>query len=157
MKKLVFIFLSFIVYSASAQVAFNTGSVQLDSDLNTINARASADFGAFKGDLSAAYNVSEKKIEYMSASLNMAPGEIYITLEISKVSKTPIDKVITIYEKHKGKGWGHIAKKAGIKPGSAEFHQLKNNASAKTNKGQSPGKSNGKSNGKGKGNGKGKH
>ena len=151
MKKLLFIILLFCVYSATAQISFNTGSVQLDSDLNTINASASVNFGAFKSDLSVSYNVSEKKIEYMRGSLNMGPGEIYLALEISKLSKNPIDKVITIYENNKSKGWGYIAKEAGIKPGSPEFHQLKNNASSKKNKGKQ--KKNGNNKGKGKGKG----
>ena len=134
MKKILFVLLSLVVYSASAQMDFNTGNAQLDRDLNTINASASADFGSFKADLSVNYNVSEKKINYMRGSLNMAAGEIYISLEISKLSKTPIDDVLVIYTNSKGRGWDYIAKQAGIKPGSPEFHQLKNNASSKRNK-----------------------
>lgn len=151
MKRIIIIFLSFIVYSVSAQVSFKTGSVQLDSDLNTINVNALADFGAFKSDLSVTYNVLEKKIEYMKVNLKMAPGEIYLALEISKLSKTQLDKVLTTYEENKSKGWGYIAKEVGIKPGSSEFHQLKNNASSKKNKGQGKQKSSkGKAKGKGK-------
>jgi len=144
MKNTLVILLSFIACSASAQVSFNTGNVELDRDLNTINTNASADFRSFKSELSISYNVSEKKIEYMKGTLNMAFGEIYLALEISKLSKTPIDNVIAIYKSNKSKGWGYIAKEAGIKPGSAEFHQMKNNASSQKNKN------------KGKGNGKGK-
>ncbi|GAB7089348.1 hypothetical protein [Marinifilum fragile] len=154
MKKLLLILLPFIVFSASAQISFNTGNVQFDTDLNTINANASVDFGAFKGKLLVSYDISEKKIEFMKGSVNMAPGEIYLALEISKLSKTPIDRVITIYERNKSKGWGYIAKEAGIKPGSPEFHQLKNNASSKKNKAKHKGNGKGKSKGKGKGNGK---
>jgi hypothetical protein len=142
MKSILIILLSFTVYSVSAQISFNTGSVQLDTDLNTINARASADFDSFKGKLSISYNISEKKIEYMKGSLEMAPGEIYLALEIAKLSKKPIDEIIIIYNKDKSKGWGYIAKEAGIKPGSTEFHQLKNNASSKKKRGK--GKAKGK-------------
>ena len=56
----------------------------------------------------------------------MEAGEIYLALEIAKLSKTPVDEVITIYKNNKSKGWGYIAKEAGIKPGSPEFHQMKN-------------------------------
>ena len=139
MKIVVSIFLSLIIYSASAQISFNTGSVQLDSDLNAINTSASANFGSFKTNLSASYNVSSKKIDYMQISLNMAAGEIYLALEIAKLSNTPIDDIITIYKNNKSKGWGYIAKEAGIKPGSSEFHQLKNDTSSKKNKGKSNG------------------
>jgi hypothetical protein len=130
--------LAFSVYSASAQISFNTGNSQLDSDLIVINANASADFGSFKADMKLTYNVTDKKIELMKINLDMAPGEIYLALEISKLAKISLDNVLSIYKTHKSKGWGFIAKQAGIKPGSAEFHQLKNGASSKKEKG--PGK-----------------
>jgi hypothetical protein len=144
MKNILIILLAFTVCSVSAQISFNTGSVQLDTDLNTINARASVDFDSFKGDLSVSYNISEKKIEYMRGSLNMAPGEVYLALEIARLSNKPIDEIIIIYKSDKSKGWGYIAKKAGIKPGSTEFHQLKNNAGSKKKKAQDKGQAKGK-------------
>lgn len=151
MKNLFIILLSFFIYSASAQVSFNTGNFQLDSDLNIINTNANLDFGTFKNRLSVSYNVSERKIKYMRVSLGMKAGEIYLALEISKLSRRPIDDIITIYRRDKNKGWGYIAKQAGIKPGSAEFHQLKNNANSKKNKSKRKNKGKGKSKGKGKG------
>jgi hypothetical protein len=149
MRKIIILLLSLLPFISSAQISFNTGNVQFDSDLNTINANANLDFGAFKTDLSVGYNVSEKKIEHMRGTLNMAPGEIFLALEISKISKTSVDNIVYHYKKHKNKGWGYIAKEAGIKPGSAEFHQLKNNSRNKKNKGK--GHKNSKSQGKGKG------
>jgi len=145
MKNLLTILLLFFTFSVSAQISFNTGSGQLDSDLNIINANANLNFGAFKTNLSISNNVSERKIEYMKGSIGMKAGEIYLTLQIARLSRRSIDDVIIIYKKHKNKGWGYIAKQAGIKPGSAEFHQLKNNASSKKNK------SRGQGNGRGKG------
>ncbi|TDQ22786.1 hypothetical protein [Tenacibaculum caenipelagi] len=148
MKNLLIILLLFFTYSVSAQISFNTGSVQLDSDLNIINADANLNFGAFKTNLSVSYNVSEKKIGYMRGTLGMKAGEIYLALEICKLSRKPVDDVIVIYKTHKNKGWGYIAKQAGIKPGSAAFHQLKNNANSKKNKSKGKGQSNGKGKGK---------
>jgi hypothetical protein len=49
-----------------------------------------------------------------------------------------LDELLTVYSKHKSNGWGVIAKQLGIKPGSAEFHQLKNRA--RTNQGKGQGK-----------------
>ena len=135
MRNLFFLILVFGFHSAVAQISFRTGNSQLDLDLNVINAHASADFGAFKADMNVSYNVAEKKIDYMSGSLHMAPGEIYLALEISKIASVPLDHVLSAYRTNKSKGWGYIARQAGIKPGSAEFHQLKNNADAKKAKG----------------------
>lgn len=78
----------------------------------------------------------------MSGTLKMGPGEIYLALEISNIATISLDNLLNIYHNNKDKDWGHIAKEAGIKPGSEEFHRLKNNASNKKSK----------SNGKGYGN-----
>ena len=67
----------------------------------------------------------------------MEPGEVYIALEISKISKRPLDEILSVYKKDKTKGWGYIAKSVGIKPGSPEFHQMKNNTGIAKNKGKS--------------------
>ena len=145
MKQLWIWMLLFSVFSASAQISFRTGNVQLDTDLNTINARASADFGAFKTDMQLSYNVSEKSIEYMTGNLSMAFGEVYLALEIAKIAKKPLNDVLVCYQTHKSKGWGYIAKEMGIKPGSDAFHQLKNSANSQKGKGA------GKKQAKGKG------
>ena len=70
----------------------------------------------------------------------MEPAEIYFALELSKMSQKPIDNVVEIYKVNKEKGWGYIAKQLGIKPGSPEFHQLKNNVQNKGSKGKAKGK-----------------
>ena len=100
----------------------------------------------------------------MKVSIGMEPGEIFMALEIVKNSKSTLTQVLDIYKKDKSKGWGYIAKQAGIKPGSAAFHQLKDNAKGRKGKAkgkptrvkvkqQTSVKAKGKS--KGKGNGKG--
>jgi len=134
MRNLLLLFLVFSAYSASSQIAFNTGNAQLDSDLNALNLSAKSDLGAFKTDMKLSYNVSDKKFDYMRVTLKMAPGEIYLALEIAKIAKKPVDDVLKVYKTDKSKGWGYIAKQLGIKPGSAEFHQLKNNTKAKKDK-----------------------
>jgi hypothetical protein len=45
---------------------------------------------------------------------------------IAQLCGSAIDFVIKQYRSDKGKGWGALAKSLGIKPGSAEFHALKN-------------------------------
>ena len=70
----------------------------------------------------------------------MEPAEIYLSLELSKLSGRSVDEVVEIYKVHKDKGWGYIAKQLGIKPGSAEFHKLKENTKNKEAKGKSKSK-----------------
>jgi hypothetical protein len=135
MKKIIFTLLmlaaGFISISTYAQ--YNTGDAQLNASLSKIDADAQLDFGAFKADIGASYNVSTGKIDSWSVDLGMKAGDIYLALELAKITKKPIDEVVNFYQKNKGKGWGLIAKELGIKPGSPEFHALKNNANGKGN------------------------
>jgi hypothetical protein len=74
----------------------------------------------------------------MSVKLGMRPADIYFALEIGRHSKKPIDEILIIYQRDKGKGWGEIAKNCGIKPGSPAFHAMKSNAGNKAKKGKGP-------------------
>lgn len=142
MKILYFLFLiTWISIPMHAQI--KSGSFKLDSELNSINVSARADFGKFKAEMGVNYNISEQRIEHFHAELHMEPAEIYFALEMSRISGRPVDDVIEIYKKNKGLGWGEIAKQMGIKPGSPEFHQLKNSVKNKSVKEKSKG---GKSN-----------
>jgi len=135
MKQLsISILVLFFSVCSYGQTDFKSGNVQLDTDLNSINAQAKLDLGAFKTNLKLSYNVSEKKLNYMSVGLKMQPAEWYFAMEIGKYSNKPIDDILVIYKQNKHKGWGYMAKQAGIKPGSSAFHALKNNASGKAKK-----------------------
>jgi len=127
-----FCFFSLILYAQK----YNTGNIELDTDLETINAEANLNFGQFKTDLSIQYNIAKNKIEELKTKVGMTAGDIYIALEIAKITKKPIDEISTIYRNNKEKGWGVIAKEAGIKPGSKAFHELKKNAKNKNSKGK---------------------
>jgi hypothetical protein len=138
MKNLFLFLFTLNFYLVSAQISFNTGNAHLDADLNIINTQARTNLSSFRSDMTLSYNVSEKKLDYMSVNLGMVPGEIYLAFEISRIARVSLDELLTVYSKHKSNGWGVIAKQLGIKPGSAEFHQLKNRA--RTNKGKGQGK-----------------
>lgn len=139
---------------SNGQVDFKTGSLKLDGDLNRINVEAKADFGKFKAEMGTSYNIDESRIDYFHAELRMEPAEIYFALEMSNVTRRPVDDIVRVYSDNRGNGWGQIAKQLGIKPGSAEFHALKGKVKNKAVKGgkgkekQSPAK--GKDKGKGK-------
>lgn len=140
----VFMLASFGFYQAFSQ--YNTGDDDLNRSLVTIDADASINFGAFRADLSGSYNVSENKIDHLSVNIGMTAGDIYMTLELAKITGKTIDQVVIVYQQNRGKGWGVIAKDLGIKPGSPEFHALKGNAKSKGNKASNG--NNGKGNGK---------
>ena len=122
------------VTTTSIYAQYNTGDTQLNASLIKIDDDAKLNFSVFKSDLSVTYNVSERKIESWSVEFGMKAGDIYLALEIGKIAKKPIDDVIKVYQANKTKGWGVIAKQLGIKPGSPEFHALKNSTDSKVKK-----------------------
>lgn len=155
MKKLaLFIFATIISLNCLfAQISFNTGSVELDKNLGIINTNAKLDLKTFKVDFSVKSNLSLPKIDELLEV--MEPAEVVLANEISQIVEKPIDNVVSSYKVNKEKGWGAIAKDMGIKPGSEEFHQLKNMTKPKKENKSSEHKGNAK--GKGKSNGKGKN
>jgi hypothetical protein len=66
------------------------------------------------------------------------------------MSNRPIDYVIEKYKAEKGKGWGVLAKSLGIKPGSKDFHALKQGQDLYVDKDRGKGKVKGKGKGKGR-------
>lgn len=133
-----------------AQLSFNTGSVELDNKLGVINSNAKLDLKTFKLDFSVESKLSVTKIDEFIKI--MEPAEVVLAHLISQVTEKPIDNVVSSYKANKEKGWGVIAKDMGIKPGSAEFHQLKKMTKIKkeNNKSSNNGNSKGINKGKGK-------
>lgn len=54
-----------------------------------------------------------------------APGDVYMACTIASIIGRPCRYVVEQYERDHGQGWGVMAKRLGIKPGSPEFHRLK--------------------------------
>jgi hypothetical protein len=96
----------------------------LESFLADVDLRARADLGSFKADLSLTFGISEGKVNGMLEVMSK-PSDVYMCLRVGEVTREPIDRVIAEYKRHRGQGWGVIAKNLGIKPGSDEFHALK--------------------------------
>ena len=138
MKYLLSSVILFLTLGLIAQSNQRTRS-EFDTDLENINARARLDFGKFKADLAVRYNVAEKKLELMRSELQMTAGDMYMALEVGKISKRSLDDVLGVYKNSNGQGWGHIAQQMGIKPGSPEFHQLKANLKGEKSKGKGKG------------------
>lgn len=134
-----------VLTSTTALAQYNTSDSQLNIMLAKIDDDARADFSLWKRDISARNSVSESKITKWSVEFGFKGGEIYLVIEISKITRRPVDEVASVYRDNRGKGWGAIARELGIKPGSPEFHALKKGAGGQAAHAQQKG------NGKGKG------
>ena len=54
-----------------------------------------------------------------------APGDIYYACAISQIIGRPCRYVVAEWERGHADGWGALAERLGVRPGSAEFHRLK--------------------------------
>ena len=130
-------------------------TLNVHADLNMfladLNVQAKGDNATFNMNLSVQFGVPLVKVESMSVSLK-SPSDLFMSLELARMSHRDPVEVSKVVNSKKSKGWGAIAKELGIKPGSSEFHALKNgdfHYNGKSNKQSSSGKSN-KGNKKGK-------
>ena len=119
-KMLFMVSVVFLLLSSSAIV------VAGDFDwLRDFNIRAEADPSGFRARLATRFNIGDTQVNAVLSDVDK-PADAYMVLRLGEMSAKPTDYVIEKYRSEKGKGWGVLAKSLGIKPGSKEFHALKN-------------------------------
>jgi hypothetical protein len=113
--------------------------------IKDFNIRAEADPDGFRARLAARFDLGDIQIETVLSNVEK-PADAYMVLRLGEMSGKPADHVMGTYKSCKGNGWGAVAKSLGIKPGSKEFHALKNkdDLSNDNNKGSTKKKSKGK-------------
>jgi hypothetical protein len=144
-----FILLCLAVSFLLPMTAFASG---LDSFLANLNVQAQVDLPGFSARISSQFGVPVPRVQAVLQSVQQ-PADAFMVFQLGQMSGKQPDRVLAVYEPNKKKGWGAIAKELGIKPGSAEFHALKNGDLHFT--GQPGGSDGGPGQGKGKGHGKG--
>ena len=102
----------------------------------------------FRAQLGAHFGLSNADLEVIFRTVDGA-AEAAVVLWLGERTGKGLDTVLATYRTRKSQGWGAMAKNLGIKPGSAEFHALKQG-----DLGWYP--ATGAAAAKGKGNGKGK-
>ena len=103
----------------------SSASVAGDFDwIKGFNIQAEQDPSGFRVRLAARFQIGNAQIDAVLSNVGN-PADAYIVLRLGEMSRQPMDHVIGQYKAGKGKGWGAVAKSLGIKPGSKEFHALK--------------------------------
>lgn len=92
--------------------------------LKDMNVKAEADPSGFRARLSTRFKINDIEVEAVLSNVNK-PADAYMVLRMGEMSGYPTDFALNKYKANQGKGWGTIAKSMGIKPGSSEFHALK--------------------------------
>ncbi|MBK5196202.1 MAG: hypothetical protein JJE08_09295 [Proteiniphilum sp.] len=71
------------------------------------------------------YGVPRNTLVQLFGGFGYDWGNVALGLEISNFLGLPLSDLLGDYRNNKGNGWGVMAKRYGIKPGSAEFHRMK--------------------------------
>ena len=146
MKKILIALLALFILNGTAIAGGG-----LDDFLKNLNIQAHADLNGFSAKLSAQFGVPEVQVRTVIGTVK-EPSDAFMCLQLGQWTQKPPEQVVKVYKMNRGKGWGAIAKSMGIKPGSDEFHALKN---GDLTFGGQPGGEQGERPGKGKGRGKG--
>jgi hypothetical protein len=127
---IVLVFASCVVaVYAATEVSFTlsatTGDKDFDLTLRSINTEAQQSLPSFYASMDLNYGTRAADIDALLYRYRLSPADAYMVIRFSVLIGKPIDYVMVRYHKHRKKGWGVIARELGIKPGSPEFHRLK--------------------------------
>jgi hypothetical protein len=144
-----FIVFSLVLSLLSPLAAFAGG---LEDFLSNVNIQARVDLPGFSAKISNQFGVPLPQVQAIVQTVR-EPADAFMVFQLGQFSGRQPERVMDVYSRDKGKGWGVIAKELGIKPGSAEFHALKSGNLSFTGRpsvsDDTPGKGKGKGRGKG--------
>jgi len=134
-----------LLFVSSAAI---TGAGDFDW-LKDLNIRAEADSSGFRAQLATRFKIGDTQVGFVLGNVDR-PADAYMVLRLGEMSSKPTDYVIKKYKAGKGKGWGALAQSLGIKPGSREFHALKQGSDFYDDKDKNKHKDKGNNKGKGR-------
>jgi hypothetical protein len=102
-----------------------TGDVWVDNWLGDMNRYGTRYRDPFVDELVRYHGAPRDLVVELLDRRRWAPGDVWMACNIASIIGRPCRYVVDVYERDHGQGWGNIAKQMGIKPGSAEFHRLK--------------------------------
>ena len=115
--------------------------------MKDLSIQAQADPSGFRARLGARFRIGDVEVNTVLSNVE-TPADAYMVLRLGEMSRQPTDYVLKEYKSGKSKGWGALAKSLGIKPGSQEFHALKNGHDLRDDRDRGEGKDKGKGKGK---------
>lgn len=129
-----FIFLALLVQGAASaqEKAVSTGDTKFDTQLKKLRDEAKADPEGFLRRVSERNKISEQELREAKEKHGLDEADTYMAAELARRTNRRVGDVAAEYEQNKGKGWGVMAQKMGIKPGSPEFKQMKADAKGDT-------------------------
>ncbi|MBE2210799.1 MAG: hypothetical protein IAE66_04265 [Xanthomonadaceae bacterium] len=112
---------------AAQDISWNprSGDVWIDQRLGDINSYGMRYRDPFVNEMVRYYGAPRDLVSDLLVQRNWAPGDVYYACSIAHILGIPCRNVVDVWDRDHGQGWGAVAQRMGIKPGSAEFHQLK--------------------------------
>ena len=102
-----------------------SGDVWVDTQLDDMNRYGYRYREPFVDEMVRYYGAPRDLVTGLLVNQRWAPGDVYYAGALAQVIGRPCRYVVQEWERDHGQGWGVIAQRLGIKPGSAEFHRLK--------------------------------
>ena len=102
-----------------------TGDAWVDTRLDDINRYGYRYREPFIDEMTRYYGAPRDLVSDLLINRRWAPGDVYYACAIAQVIGRPCRYVVDEWDRDHGQGWGALAQRLGIKPGSAEFHRLK--------------------------------
>jgi hypothetical protein len=102
-----------------------SGDVWVDTHLADMNRYGTRYRDPFVDEMVRYHGAPRDLVVDLLGPRRWAPGDVYMACTIASIIGRPCRYVVDVYERDHGQGWGNIAKRMGIKPGSPEFHRLK--------------------------------
>lgn len=102
-----------------------SGDAWVDATLGDVN-RYGARYGdAFADEMVRYYAAPRELVADLLVRQRWAPGDVYYACALAQILGRPCRYVVDEWNRDHDQGWGAVAKRLGIKPGSPEFHRLK--------------------------------
>lgn len=101
-----------------------TGDVWVDTWLGDVNDYGTRYREPFIDEM-VRYHAAPRALVVELLDARWAPGDVYYACAIAQIIGRPCRYVVGEWERDHGEGWGALAQRLGIQPGSAGFHRLK--------------------------------
>jgi hypothetical protein len=102
-----------------------SGDVWVDTQLRDMNNYGYRYREPFIDEMVRYHGAPRDLVRDLIVDQRWAPGDVYYACSIASIIGRPCRYVVDEWERNHGQGWGVMAQRLGIKPGSAEFHRLK--------------------------------
>jgi hypothetical protein len=102
-----------------------SGDAWVDQRLDDINQYGTRYRESFIDEITRYHGAPRELVSDLLVSQRWAPGDVYYACAIAHVLGRPCREIVDEWSRDHGEGWGALAQRMGIQPGSPEFHRLK--------------------------------